>query len=307
MFSPILPSSIIFYSCPTIVNPNLPFSMSSILSTIVNPVLPSHQSFHSYQPILNPILPSSNLSTHIQSHPLLFKGYSSGPSHFLEINIKLAEKNKYATHSVQRSLEICENKEKPSVYEDFWQKSSTSDVEKFHQWRNLCNLPVWDSSSSGGETWKNFSVEANLCFADSQFDGIYLFIKWLISWSKTIHVWTSCWSRYWLTMVQSSQLESSSCGQFCLCKDKWISYGVPSSWKAIDACVLVLNQYVTVECNQSIFMIKTRNYTFLSWFGCCFRKCKDWLTKTLQFTGWFKMAVLKKWSDWSPCRAKRSC
>ena len=28
----------------------------------------------------------------------------------------------------------------------------------------------------------------------------------------------------------------------------------------IDACVLVLNQYVTVECNQSIFMIKTRNY-----------------------------------------------
>ena len=29
-------------------------------------------------------------------------------------------------------------------------------------------------------------------------------------------------------------------------------------------CVLVLNQYVTVECNQSICMIKTRNYTFLS-------------------------------------------
>ena len=27
----------------------------------------------------------------------------------------------------------------------------------------------------------------------------------------------------------------------------------------IDACVLVLNQYVTVECNQSIVMIKTRN------------------------------------------------
>ena len=34
--------------------------------------------------------------------------------------------------------------------------------------------------------------------------------------------------------------------------------------KAIDACVLVLNQYDTVDCNQSIFMIKTRNYTFLS-------------------------------------------
>ena len=52
----------------------------------------------------------------------------------------------------------------------------------------------------------------------------------------------------------SSQLESSSCGQFFLCKDKWIGYGVPSSWYAIDACVLVLNQYVTVECNKSIFM-----------------------------------------------------
>ena len=32
-------------------------------------------------------------------------------------------------------------------------------------------------SSNGSETWKNFSVEANSRFADSQFDGIYLFIK----------------------------------------------------------------------------------------------------------------------------------
>ena len=47
------------------------------------------------------------------------KGYSSDQSHFSEINVKLAEKNKYATHSVQRSLEMCENKEKPSVSEDF--------------------------------------------------------------------------------------------------------------------------------------------------------------------------------------------
>ena len=38
------------------------------------------------------------------------KGYSSGQSHFSEINVKLAEKNKYATHSVQRSLETCANK-----------------------------------------------------------------------------------------------------------------------------------------------------------------------------------------------------
>ena len=56
-------------------------------------------------------------------HCLLnFKGYSSDQSHFSEIKVKLAEKNKYATHSVQRSLEMCKNKEKPSVSEDFRQK-----------------------------------------------------------------------------------------------------------------------------------------------------------------------------------------
>ena len=38
------------------------------------------------------------------------KGYSSDQSHLSEINVKLAEKNKYVTHSVQRSLEMCENK-----------------------------------------------------------------------------------------------------------------------------------------------------------------------------------------------------
>ena len=53
----------------------------------------------------------------------LLKGYSSCQSHFSEINVKLAEKNKYATHSVQRSLEMCENKGKPSVSEDFRQKT----------------------------------------------------------------------------------------------------------------------------------------------------------------------------------------
>ena len=43
-----------------------------------------------------------------------------------------------------------------------------------------------------------FSVEANSPFEDSQFDGIYLFINWLISWSKTIYIRTSCWSSHWL-------------------------------------------------------------------------------------------------------------
>ena len=35
------------------------------------------------------------------------KGYSSGQSHFSEINARLAEKNKYAAHSVQRYLKMC--------------------------------------------------------------------------------------------------------------------------------------------------------------------------------------------------------
>ena len=36
-------------------------------------------------------------------------GTPSDQSYFSEINVKLAEKNKYATYSVQRSLEMCEN------------------------------------------------------------------------------------------------------------------------------------------------------------------------------------------------------
>ena len=94
---------------------------------------------------------------------------------------------------------MCENKQNPSVSEDFQQKKgSTSDAKKFHQWRNLRKtilLPVWASSSS--ERWWAagiFSVEANWRFTDRQFDGTYLFIKWFISWSKTIYVRISCWS-----------------------------------------------------------------------------------------------------------------
>ena len=59
------------------------------------------------------------------------KGYSGGQSHFSEI--KLAEKNEFATRPVQICLEMGENKQKPSVSEDLRQKSSTSDLEKFHQ------------------------------------------------------------------------------------------------------------------------------------------------------------------------------
>ena len=50
------------------------------------------------------------VSCYLQLNLWSLKGYSSDQSHFSEINVKLAEKNKYATHSVQRGLEMCENK-----------------------------------------------------------------------------------------------------------------------------------------------------------------------------------------------------
>ena len=41
----------------------------------------------------------------------IFKGYSSVQSHFLEINAKLAEENKFVTHFVQKCLETHENEQ----------------------------------------------------------------------------------------------------------------------------------------------------------------------------------------------------
>ena len=40
---------------------------------------------------------------------LVLKGYSSGQSHFSEINAKLAEENEFVTHFVQKCLEMREN------------------------------------------------------------------------------------------------------------------------------------------------------------------------------------------------------
>ena len=39
------------------------------------------------------------------------KGYSSGQSHFSEINVKLAEKMEFATHFVQKCLETRVNEQ----------------------------------------------------------------------------------------------------------------------------------------------------------------------------------------------------
>ena len=45
----------------------------------------------------------------VLNHFLVLKGYSSDESHFSEINVKLAEKNEFAAHFVQKCLETREN------------------------------------------------------------------------------------------------------------------------------------------------------------------------------------------------------
>ena len=42
---------------------------------------------------------------------ITLKGYSSGQSHFSEINTKLAEENEFVTHFVQKCLETRENEQ----------------------------------------------------------------------------------------------------------------------------------------------------------------------------------------------------
>ena len=45
------------------------------------------------------------------------KGYSSGQSHFSEINAKLAEENEFVTHFVQKCLETRENEQNVALNE----------------------------------------------------------------------------------------------------------------------------------------------------------------------------------------------
>ena len=51
--------------------------------------------------------------------------YPSGLSHFSETNTKLAKIHEFATHFVQRCLEM----KTPNLSKDFRQKSFTNDVE----------------------------------------------------------------------------------------------------------------------------------------------------------------------------------
>ena len=52
------------------------------------------------------------------------KGYNTPVLNviFLEISVKLAEKNKFVTHFFQRRFKTCKNRQKPNISEDFRQK-----------------------------------------------------------------------------------------------------------------------------------------------------------------------------------------
>ena len=60
------------------------------------------------------------------------KGYSSGQSHFSEINAKLAEENEFVTHFVQKCLETRENEQNVVLNESSEALGNRSDFGTCH-------------------------------------------------------------------------------------------------------------------------------------------------------------------------------
>ena len=60
--------------------------------------------------------------------PLGLKGYSSGQSHFLEINVKLAEKKEFDTLFVQKRLEMCEKEQNVVLNESLEALGNRSEI-----------------------------------------------------------------------------------------------------------------------------------------------------------------------------------
>ena len=56
------------------------------------------------------------------------KGYSSGQSHFSEINVKLAEENEFVTHFVEKCLETRENEQNVVLNESSEALGSRSEI-----------------------------------------------------------------------------------------------------------------------------------------------------------------------------------
>ena len=60
------------------------------------------------------------------------KGYSSGQSHFSEINAKLAEENEFVTHFIQKCLETRENEQNVVLSESSEALGNRSDFGACH-------------------------------------------------------------------------------------------------------------------------------------------------------------------------------
>ena len=63
---------------------------------------------------------------------LFLKGYSSGQSHFSEINAKLAEKNEFVTHFVQKCLETRGTEQNVALHEFSEALGNRSDFASCH-------------------------------------------------------------------------------------------------------------------------------------------------------------------------------
>ena len=63
---------------------------------------------------------------------MCLKGYSSDQSHFSEINAKLAEKNEFAAHFVQKCLEMRENEHNVVLNESSEALENRSDFGSCH-------------------------------------------------------------------------------------------------------------------------------------------------------------------------------
>ena len=73
------------------------------------------------------------------------KGYSSDQSHFSEINIKLAEKNEFAAHFVQKCLETCENEQNVVLNESSEALGNHSEIV----WILVLAMTTADDDASG--------------------------------------------------------------------------------------------------------------------------------------------------------------
>ena len=62
----------------------------------------------------------------------ILKGYSSGQSHFSEINAKLAEENEFVTHFVQKCLQTHENEQNVVLNESLEALGNRSDFGTCH-------------------------------------------------------------------------------------------------------------------------------------------------------------------------------